>query len=364
MREGCNAPQRTGKYRTVYGLFEHYWDAVLCMDALNSMQPGAFARCGCGMASCVEGCKVSPQPEPEPEQAAPAPKRGMLTREEAEEMAEKTAEDIAAAKAAEALERERELAAEVAQEEADAAAFDSPLAALDAFSAEQLRRVAAYRDLAEALRVLLDRGDLFKYQKTCAGITAEFAGCSRRIMAISKNLRTRLAGGATAARIIDDIQSGEERKLQLTVAIQVWAVDLVRLRAQWFGRSIARPVWLTTADRRAAAQGSSTGGGAGHSAPSERRLRGLQRPSQERPARSLDQRFVAAALPGAASVLASSFPHARCRARTPLAPSTLQMSKRGHPCADVVRSCFCVVRRRWRRLTKSLRSCGTKGQSF
>ena len=112
------------------------------MDALYSMQPGAFAGCGCGMASCADGCKVSPEPEPEPEPEQAAPKRGMLTRQEAEEMAEKTAEDIDAAKAAEALERERELAAEVAQGEADAAALDSPLAALDAFSAEQLRRVA------------------------------------------------------------------------------------------------------------------------------------------------------------------------------------------------------------------------------
>lgn len=202
------------------------------MDALKSMQPGAFAaaRCGCGLASCVDGCKVIVEPEPEPEQAAPAPKRGMLTRQEAEEMATKTSEDIAAAKAAEALERERELAAELAKAEADAAALSSPLEALDAFSAEQLRRVAAYRDLAEALRVLLDRGDLFKYQKTCAGITAEFANCSRRIMAISKNLRSRLAGGSSAASIIDAIQSGEEKKLQLTVALQVQpAAALARL---------------------------------------------------------------------------------------------------------------------------------------
>ena len=200
------------------------------MDALKSIQPGAFAAaCGCGLARCVDGCKssggIEPEPEPEPE---PAPKRGMLTRQEAEEMAEKTSDDIAAARAAEALERERELAAELAQAHADAAALASPLAALDAFGTEQLRRVAAYRDLAEALRVLLDRGDLFKYQKTCAGITAEFALCSRRIMAISENLRTRLAGGATAAAIIDAIQSGEEKKLQLTVALQVQASDLAR----------------------------------------------------------------------------------------------------------------------------------------
>ena len=197
------------------------------MESLKSIQPGAFAaaRCGCGLARCVDGCNVSaieaePEPEPEPE-PKPAPKRGMLTRQEAEEMAEKTSDDIAAARAAEALQRERELAAEIAQAQADAAALASPLAALDAFAAEQLRRVAAYRDLAEALRVLLDRGDLFKYQKTCAGITAEFALRSRRIMAISENLRTRLAGGATAAAIIDAIQSDEEKKLQLTVALQV-----------------------------------------------------------------------------------------------------------------------------------------------
>ena len=135
-------------------------------------------------------------------------------------------ETIAAARAAEELQRELALAAEIEQAEADAAAHADPLSALDAFATEQLRRVAAYHQLAEALRVLLDRGDLFKYQKTCASITAEFASCSRRIMAISKNLRTRLAGGATAARIIDAIQSGEEKKLQLTVAIQVRAAGL------------------------------------------------------------------------------------------------------------------------------------------
>ena len=52
---------------------------------------------------CVDGCNVvgaQPEPEPEPQQAASAPKRGMLTRQEAEEMAAKTSEDIAAAKAA------------------------------------------------------------------------------------------------------------------------------------------------------------------------------------------------------------------------------------------------------------------------
>ena len=194
------------------------------MDGLRSIQPGAFASamCGCGDASCVEGCKVTAEPEPEPEpEPAIVEKRGMLTREEAEEMAEKTAKDIAAAKAAEAAERTRELAAAAAQAEADAAALGSALEALDAFSAEQLRRVAAYRDLAEALRVLLERGDLFKYQKTCAAITAEFASCSQRIMAICKNLRTRLPGGAGAAAIIDAVQTFEEKKLQLTVALQV-----------------------------------------------------------------------------------------------------------------------------------------------
>eukprot|EP01050_Picozoa_sp_SAG11_P020521 SAG11_NODE_3471_length_2429_cov_2.745494_1_plen_269_part_00 len=196
------------------------------MDGLNSIQPGAFAfdRCGCG-ASCVNGqlCPATGEPEPEPEQTAPAPKRGMLTRKEAEEMAEKTSEDIAAAKAADALERERELAAEAARAQVDAAALSSPLEALDAFAAEQRRRVAAYRELAEALRVLLERGDLFKYQKTCGRITAEFASCSRRIMAISTNLRSRLVGGTAAANIIDAVQSHEEKKLHLTVALQVHA---------------------------------------------------------------------------------------------------------------------------------------------
>lgn len=149
-------------------------------------------------------------------------------------MAEKTSEDIAAAKAKDALERELELAAEAAQAQADAAALGSPLEALDAFAAEQLRRVAAYRDLAEALRVLLERGDLFKYQKTCTRITAEFASCSRRIMAISMNLRSRLAGGTAAANIIDAVQSREEKKLQLTVALQVRPTVRACLRRSHF----------------------------------------------------------------------------------------------------------------------------------
>ena len=198
-------------------------------------QPGAFASmCGCAGPACADpACRpltpaagsvrdVEPEPEPEP----PAPgtiveKRGMLTREEAEEMAEDTAKDIAAAKAEAAAERQRGLEAEAAKAQADAAALGSALEGLDAFAAEQLRRVAAYRQLDGALRVLLQRGDLFKYQKTCSIITTDFANCSQRIMAIGANLRSRLPGGAGAAAIIDAIQSCEERKLQLTVALQV-----------------------------------------------------------------------------------------------------------------------------------------------
>ena len=203
------------------------------MEALQ--QPGAFAgMCGCTGAACADpACRPmtpvsgrgvsSAEPEPEPESQPPTivEKRGMLTREEAEEMAEETAADIAAAKAEAAAERQRGLEAEAAKAQADAAALGSALEGLDSFAAEQLRRVAAYRQLDEALRVLLQRGDLFKYQKTCSGITADFANCSQRIMAIGANLRSRLPGGAGAAAIIDAIQACEERKLQLTVALQV-----------------------------------------------------------------------------------------------------------------------------------------------
>ena len=68
------------------------------------------------------------------------------------------------------------------------------MAALEAFAKEQARRVEAYRALEEALRVLLQRGDLWLYQKTCAAITAEFGDCSLRILALAKHLRSRLAG--------------------------------------------------------------------------------------------------------------------------------------------------------------------------
>eukprot|EP01045_Picozoa_sp_COSAG04_P028262 COSAG04_NODE_4342_length_2156_cov_9.708984_3_plen_73_part_01 len=71
-------------------------------------QPGAVAsmtpRCGTPPTNATKGAGlVEPEPErepePEPEPEPGQPKRGMLTREEAEEMAAATARDIEAAKA-------------------------------------------------------------------------------------------------------------------------------------------------------------------------------------------------------------------------------------------------------------------------
>jgi|EP01047_Picozoa_sp_COSAG01_P060745 hypothetical protein len=89
---------------------------------------------------------------------------------------------------------------------------------LENFQAQQLRRVQAYHQLADAQRMLMRTGDLFTYQKCVQSVTVEFKDCSARIMAISGHLRGRLKS-PTAAQIMDDIQGMEQQKLQLTVAL-------------------------------------------------------------------------------------------------------------------------------------------------
>eukprot|EP01052_Picozoa_sp_SAG31_P026001 SAG31_NODE_2322_length_5941_cov_4.156624_5_plen_240_part_00 len=84
-------------------------------------------------------------------------------------------------------------------------------------------RVATYRQFDSALKLLLESGDMFSYQKQSKAITEAFASCSARVNGVSAQLRNKfgMCGGSKAAEIIDAVQRQEERKLQVFF-IQSW----------------------------------------------------------------------------------------------------------------------------------------------